>query len=115
MDQVAEIVDRIKALMAEGEIAPTPANYEFWHRYVTRADAQLVEAVDRIRSAGNVTARSMDLIRRDLYGAQLDDKVVKLIDQTQSQLNRMALYVAQTVTPGVVEALEMVDVAEHQA
>ena len=97
MDQVADIVDRIKALMAEGDIAPTPANYEFWHRYVTRADAQLVEVVDRIRrKAGKVTARSMDRIRRELYGAQLDDKVVKLIDQTQSQLNRMALYVAQT-------------------
>jgi diguanylate cyclase len=97
MDQVADIVDRIKALMAEGDIAPTPANYEFWHRYVTRADAQLVEVVDRVRStSGKVTARSMDLIRRELYGAQLDDKIVKLIDQTQSQLNRMALYVAQT-------------------
>lgn len=97
MDQVAHIVDRIKALMAEGDVVPTPANYEFWHRYVTRADAQLVEFVDQVRAkSGKVTPQSMDLIRRELYGAQLDDKVVKLIDQTQSQLNRMALYVAQT-------------------
>ena len=58
MDQVADIIDRIKALMAEGDIAPTPANYEFWHRYVTRADTQLVEVVDRMRrKSGKVTAR----------------------------------------------------------
>jgi diguanylate cyclase len=97
MDQVSDIVDRIKALMTEGKIAPTPANYEFWHRYVTRADAQLVEAVDAARRrSGRVTSEAMDRIRRALYGANLDDKIVKLIDQTQLQLNRMAIYVAQT-------------------
>ncbi len=97
MEQAADIVERIGALMAEGDIVPSPANYEFWHRYVTRVDAQLVEAVDAVRrTAGRVSAEAMDGIRRDLYGAQLDDKVVKLIEQTQSQLNRMATYVAQT-------------------
>jgi diguanylate cyclase len=97
MDQASHIVDRIKALMAEGGIAPSPANYEFWHRYVTRADPELVAAVDTVRSnAGRVTARSMDLIRRELYGRYADDHVVKLLDQTQSQLNRMAAYVVQT-------------------
>lgn len=97
MDQVADIVDRIKALMAEGDIAPSPANYEFWHRYATGADAELVAAVDAVRRRkGRVSARAMDGIRRDLYGARLDDQVVKLIDQTQAQLHRMAIYAQQT-------------------
>ncbi|MFC3713361.1 GGDEF domain-containing protein [Sphingoaurantiacus capsulatus] len=97
MDKPAEIVERIRVLMLDGGIAPSPANYEFWYRYVTGADAQLVEAVDTVRrNAGRVSARSMDLIRRELYGRALDDNVVKLLDQTQSQLNRMAVYVVQT-------------------
>lgn len=97
MQHASDIVDRIKALMADGGIAPSPANYEFWHRYVTRADAQLVEAVDSVRrNAGHVSARSMDLIRRELYGRHLDDTVVKLLDQTQAQLKRMASYFVQT-------------------
>lgn len=97
MHQGSDIVDRIKALMADGGIAPSPANYEFWHRYVTRADAQLVEAVDTVRrNAGHVSPRSMDLIRRELYGRHLDDTVVKLLDQTQAQLKRMASYFVQT-------------------
>lgn len=97
MNHSSDIVDRIKALMADGGIAPSPANYEFWHRYVTRADAQLVEAVDTVRrNAGYVSSRSMDLIRRELYGRYLDDTVVKLLDQTQAQLKRMASYFVQT-------------------
>lgn len=97
MNQASDLVDRIKSLLIEGSVAPSPANYEFWYRYVTGADPQLVAAVDKLRhEAGQVTARDMELIRRDLYGAALDDRVVKLIDRTQAQLDRMAIYVEQT-------------------
>lgn len=83
--------------MAAGDIAATPANYEFWHRYVTGADAQLVEAVDAVRrEKGVVSARAMDEIRLKLFGRQPDEDVVRLIDRTQVQLQRMAAYVVQT-------------------
>jgi len=97
MNQVPDIISEIAALMAAGDIAPTPANYEFWHRYVTEADAQLVDAVDGVRRvAGRLSARDMDRIRRELYGRPNDESLVKLIDQTQAQLQRMSTYVVQT-------------------
>ena len=40
--QETGIWERIGALMQAGGIEPTPANYDFWYRYVTGADPDLV-------------------------------------------------------------------------
>lgn len=97
MKKNSKIIAEIAALMSEGEIPPTPANYEFWYRYVTKADAQLVDAVNAVkRESGRVSARAMENVRRELYGRDLDQSIVKLIDKTQAHLQRMAVYVVQT-------------------
>lgn len=91
-----EIFDAIRQHMEAGGIAPTPANYEFWYRYVTRADADLVEAVDAVvRTVGRVSTRAMQNIRREMYGETVPQEIGQLIDQTQAQLKRMAVYVEE--------------------
>jgi diguanylate cyclase len=92
-----QIFDRIRHHMEAGGIAPTPANYDFWYRYVTGSDPGLVEAVDAvIRTMGRVSTRAMQNIRREIYGGDTDmPEIAHLIDQTQTQLKRMAVYVEQ--------------------
>jgi len=88
---MADIFDRIGQFMAEGQIAPTPANYEFWYRYATGADPDLVIAVDAVRSAlGKVSTGAMANIRREMYGGTGQTNVSRLIDETERQLERMA-------------------------
>jgi diguanylate cyclase len=85
--------DRIRALLEEGAIAPTPSNYEFLYRYVTGADPQLVEAVDAVRrEAGQLADRSVAHIRRDLYGTGRAG-VGKVLEDTEQQLARMNDYI----------------------
>lgn len=97
MSQLSQIMEPIMALMDAGGIAPTPANYEFWYRYVTKADPQLVEAVDAVRrTAGRVNTRAMENIRHELFGRTDTSDITRLIDQTQAQLQRMAVYVEQS-------------------
>ncbi len=97
MNEATDIVGKIAALMAESGSAATPADYEFWYRYVTRTDAQIVESVDAVRgTAGAIPSQAIDDIRHKLYGGRSDEDIVKLIDRTQAQLQRMATYVIQT-------------------
>ncbi len=96
MPSSSQIFDAIRQHMEAGGIAPTPANYEFWYRYVTRADADLVEAVDAVvRTVGRVSTRAMQNIRREMFGDAVPPDIGQLIDQTQIQLKRMAVYVEQ--------------------
>jgi diguanylate cyclase len=82
--------------MEAGGIAPTPANYEFWYRYVTGAEQELVAAIDAVKArAGCVSPRAMQTIRRAIYGSGPTPMVGALIDQTQAQLKRMAVYIEQ--------------------
>lgn len=82
--------------MEAGGIDPTPANYEFWYRYVTQAESDLVDAVDAVvRTVGRVSTRAMQNIRREIYGDVVSSELGELIDQTQAQLKRMAVYVEQ--------------------
>ncbi len=97
MSQTTEIIERIRTLMEEGEIAPTPSNYEFWYRYVTRADLELVEAIDAVRrNAGRVGGRAMDNIRRELYGGAGRGTIGRLLDDTERQIERMCQYVEKS-------------------
>ena len=94
MAKQAHLLERIKAYMDAGGIAPTPANYEFWYRYATGADPNLVEAIDAVlRTVGRVSVRTMENIRRELYGARSEREVTDLLTQTQQQLQRMESYV----------------------
>ena len=91
MSQLGDIYARIGALMTEGDVAPTPANYDFWYRYVTGADPELVDATDAVRQAtGRVTTAAMANIRREIYGGGAQTNVGRLIDETERQLERMA-------------------------
>lgn len=97
MSHTSDIVERIRVLMEEGGIQPTPSNYEFWYRYVTGADLELVEAIDAVRrTAGRVGSRAMDNIRRELYGGASRGTIGRLLDDTQRQLERMSGYVERS-------------------
>lgn len=97
MGQSIDIIERIRILMDEGGIAPTPSNYEFWYRYVTGADLELVEAVDAVRrAAGRVGPRAVENIRRELYGGAGRGTIGRLLDDTQRQIERMEGYVGQS-------------------
>jgi diguanylate cyclase len=90
------LIDRINALMTEGAVEPTPSNYEFFYRYVTGADPQLVEAVDAVRdTAGVVGERAISHIRRELYGNG-GTGVGRLLEDTERQLARMNDYVERS-------------------
>lgn len=94
MTHSLDILDRIRALLAEGEIAPSPTNYEFWYRYVTGADPELVEAVDAVRrTAGKVGHRAMTNIRIELYGGVDHGALGKLLDDTHQQIARLSSHV----------------------
>jgi len=86
------IFDRIHALLAEGEIAPTPSNYEFLYRYVTGADPQLVAAFDAAKAAAPIGDRTLGTIRRELYGTGRIG-VGRVLEDTEAQLARMNDYI----------------------
>ncbi len=97
MAQHSKIFERIRILMEAGDIPPTPVNYEFWYRYVTRADPDLVEAVDAVqRTAGRVSRRAMENIRRELFGNSQTGELTALVERTQSQLARVAGFVVKS-------------------
>ena len=97
MSSSNEILDRVVRLLAEGDISPTPSNYEFWYRYASGADPELIEAVDAVRRAvGKVTVRAMTNIRRELYGGNGQGTFSRLIEDTERQLERMAGYVERS-------------------
>lgn len=80
--------------MDAGGIQPTPANYEFWYRYATRSDPELVEAVDAVmRTMGRVSSRAMENIKREIFGAQVEPDLADLLAKTQDQLGQMGRYV----------------------
>lgn len=80
--------------MDAGGIMPTPANYEFWYRYVTGSDPALAEAVDAVlRTMGRVSTRAMENIRREIYGSDVQPDLKQLLEQTQEQLQRVSSYV----------------------
>lgn len=90
------LIDRIRALMDEGEVDPTPSNYEFFYRYMTGADPQLIEAVNAARSAtGKVDERMISSIRRELYGNG-STGVSRLLEDTERQLVHMNDYVEKS-------------------
>jgi diguanylate cyclase len=93
VSNTAGIFDRIRALLEEGGIEPTPSNYDFLYRYVSGADPQLVEALDGVRrTTGVVSDRTISNIRRELYGTGRGG-VSKILDDTEQQLARMNDYV----------------------
>ncbi len=101
MTKAADLLSRIAALLDEGGLAPTPPNFEFWYRYVTGADPDLVQAVDAVRKAkGQVTLRSMAHIRRELYGRCEDDldALDSLLGGAEAQLYKMADYVGRSAS-----------------
>ena len=88
--------DRIRALLEESSIAPTPSNYEFLYRYVTGADLQLVEAVDAVRrTTGKLTDRVLANLRRELYGTGRGG-VGRVLEDTEAQLARMNDYIERS-------------------
>ncbi|MBV7256079.1 GGDEF domain-containing protein [Pacificimonas sp. WHA3] len=94
MVRQVHLLDRIKTYMDAGGIEPTPAAYEFWWAYATRADPALTEAVDAVmRTMGRVSARAMENIRREIYGAVVDPDIHELLAKTQAQLKQMGRYV----------------------
>ncbi len=91
-----QIFSEIGRHMEAGSIPPTPANYEFWYRYVRGSDPELKNAVDAIiTNTGRVSSRAMQNIRRELYGRSLSTDLSGLIEATQSQMKRMASFVEQ--------------------
>ncbi len=92
-------MSKIATLLEEGGAPPTPANYEFWYRYVTRSDQELVSAVDAIRRAkGRVGLRAMNNLRREIYGHSLEGAATldKLLGQTREQLSSVAATLGQS-------------------
>jgi diguanylate cyclase len=88
--------DRIRALLEEGGIAPTPSNYEFLYRYVTGADPQLVEAVDAVRrTTGQINDRVLANLRRELYGTGRAG-IGRVLEDTEAQLARMNNYIERS-------------------
>lgn len=109
MYEGGDLFERIKALLVRGELPPTPSNYEFCYRYATGADPELVEAVDGVlRSAGRLSQRALQNIRRELYGGSGQGTFGKLLEDTQAQLERMAGYVERSESDarGYREALD---------
>ena len=99
MTKAASLIAQITAFLEEGGMPATPSNYEFWYRYVTRADRELVEAVDAIRRAnGRVSIRAMNNLRREIYGHSLEGATAldRLIGQTREQLSSVVATIGQS-------------------
>lgn len=96
MSEQASLYERIQTLMAEAALEPSPTNYEFFYRYVTGADPQLVGAVDAVmRTNGKLTDRAVANIRRELYGTG-GVGVGRVLEDAEKQIARMTGYVEQT-------------------
>lgn len=95
-DNNGKTFDRIKALMLECGVPPTPVNYEFWYRYVTGADPQFVEEVDSLLGDGAIGIRALSKLRRKFYGHLPDDALNELMDAAKGHLERISEYVDRT-------------------
>lgn len=97
MTDTSDVMLRIRELMIEGEIAQTPANYEFLYRYVTGADQELVVAIDAVRrNVGRLGARAVENIRREIYGGAGRGTLGRLLEDTRRQIERIEEYIGQT-------------------
>ncbi len=96
MSDTPDLIGRINAMMADGGIEPSPSNYEFFYRYATGADPQLVEAVDTVRAAtGRIGPAAIANIRRELYGSGASG-VSRLLEDTGRQLSSMSAFVERS-------------------
>jgi diguanylate cyclase len=96
VSETSDLIARINAMIAEGGVEPSPSNYEFFYRYATGADPQLVEAVDAVRATtGKVGDRAIANIRRELYGDGTSG-VSRLLDDTGRQLSSMSAFVERS-------------------
>jgi diguanylate cyclase len=97
MDKQTDMIDQIKALLEAGSIAPTPINYEFWYRYLTGTDPQLVAAVDAaLANEQPLTRRMVDMIRREVLGASDGEDVLAIAARASEHVKRLAEFVEQT-------------------
>ncbi len=77
-------------LLAEFGINPTPSNYEFAFHYVVKTDTSLVNAIDaHIKSGKQLTEDTISRMRRQFFGHEETDGVVKIMDQTHIQIDRL--------------------------
>ena len=64
MPRPLDTLDEIRKLMEDGGIAPTPANYDFCHRYVTHSDQAVWAAVaDELRAHGRLSPEALARIQ----------------------------------------------------
>ena len=96
MSDTPDLIGRINAMMADGGVEPSPSNYEFFYRYATGADPQLVDAVDAVRAAtGRIGGAAIANIRRELYGSG-NSGVSRLLEDTERQLSSMSAFVGRS-------------------
>jgi diguanylate cyclase len=87
---------RIRTLMTEGRIEPSPSNYEFLFRYLSGADPQLTHAVNAILQSGKpLTPSAIVMIRRQLYGNDRSG-IGHLLHEAEQQLNRVTSCIEQS-------------------
>ncbi|USI72920.1 GGDEF domain-containing protein [Sphingomonas morindae] len=95
MSDDSSLFAKIGALLSEAGLEPTPHNYEFFYRYATGADKQLIAAVDTVRAAGQpLNNRIVGTIRRELFGA--GGGLGRVIENAERELGRMVDYVEQS-------------------
>ena len=88
-----ETLERVKALMIEGGLPPTPVNYDLCYRYVAATDAGFVKAVDTARREGKFNGRTATRLRATFFGQTEEDVLAELMDETKDQLDRIAEHV----------------------
>jgi diguanylate cyclase len=90
MSELFEKAKRAVDLMVNNAINPSPANYEFWFRYVSGFDADLVAEVDAVlASQGKVSARAMEDLRNRFLGKSYAESVDTLVGKTAVQIDRL--------------------------
>jgi diguanylate cyclase len=84
-----EIVDRIRAMMAEGSLVPAPTTYRLCYDYLTRRDPSLVTAVDAaIASDGRLTSATLERLLRE-QSDQASNAGNHLLEEAQTQIDRL--------------------------
>src|SRR3546814_18461573 len=80
-----ETLERVKALMIEGGLPPTPVNYDLCYRYVAATDAGFVKAVDAARREGKFNGRTATRLRATFFGQTEEAVLAELMDERSEE------------------------------
>ena len=96
MPRPLDILDQIRTIMDEGHIVPSPANYDFLHRYVMHSDQAVWSAIDEaIRAAGHLSAKTLAEIQEHAAKSSDAPGSASFLSRVEKELGEVRAYLTE--------------------